>query len=211
MTNKNIIVDAVKGSPFRVIADHLFNSYLLPLFITLVTFVSGWATNVPWFYIWIGVLVSLSCGFVSLVNYTQWNLQRRVEDKLALAKIGLAIDTKTNGFMVQLILNNAASFPIDFRVTKMDYRMDHRVPQIQFSPSTITIPSYGNGWKYSEGIVLTKPAESDFITGELDYVIQYGKAENLKYLISGHKNLYLFFNNNGEATHLTWNDKVNIS
>ena len=171
-----------------------FKTILIPIGMPTMTVLIGWATDLPWFYIWIGFLASLALVFHWLLKMDEWLFRKRVEDKIAFANVRVSPNINGEGLHIGVIVESTADFPINFSVSSFDARFGDRVPKEAYDLAHITtIPSKGVGWYDSPIIKVDHPSGNGVIEGQVKFEMKYGRFNNLKYTISGRKRVMAIY------------------
>lgn len=187
---------------------YIFKMYLIPIILPAVTVIIGCIGNVPWFYIWLGILVSLVLVFLWLVLFDEWLYRVRVKDKVVFKKIRFAKDIREQGIHIGFEISSLALFPIEFEVTSLQVKLDDRVPKEEHKAKKYTIPPKGYGW-FDSGIIKTDKIPSKVVDGYIEFTINYGKkGRSLNHILSLKKQIAVRLSDNNILEQGVWNDAV---
>jgi hypothetical protein len=212
MSNKmnKLLSSAILAGGFKAVAFHITKTFIIPIGTPIMIFVLGYLEEMPWFYIWLGVLASLSFVFTWLLRMDEWLYRQRSKDKIAFSRVKFSRNIKGEGVSIGFEVTNLADFPIDFEVPKLDVRLGNIIPSKDHQQGqVITIPPKCMGWYDSNIIKIDNPPKSGTVEGCIDFSINYGRSAGAqRHSFSAKKQIVVFFNQDGLLEHGVWNDAV---
>lgn len=201
---KSITEGAIKGSVAFIIEK------AFPLLVPICAAATGIVQQLPWFHIIVGTSAVAAFTFHFLVQFNEWRFRTRVQDKLTFQSVLFANDSKGDGRVIGIQFINSATFQISWKVANLVTKLGTTVPEKEHVAKVFTIPPKGQGWFYDNGIKLSNPSTDSIpeghIVGLIEFVVEYGKSQHLKYRMSGRKQVIVRYNKEGFLPQFTWND-----
>jgi hypothetical protein len=175
----------------------------------IVTVAIGYASGIPWFWIWLGALAAFAFISNGLLRFAEWRYSRQVQDKFLFHRVNMGRSIHGDGIVIGVEFYNKATFPIEFEIDQIRTRLGDKVPRQNKSrkPSKYVIPPDGVAWYYDYPIQIDPPSPGT-VEGFLEYEIHYGRPSALSYNLVGKKQVIASFNDNGILTGAVWNDAV---
>jgi hypothetical protein len=212
MSNENNspkISRALAEGSIKAMAYHITITYLIPFGAPAITFLIGYCSGLPWFWIWLGALAAFAFISNGLLRFNEWLYMCRAQDKLMLESVIVGRSISDEGVFIGLRFCSVATFPIEFQVTNIRTQIGDKVPIKPHLPGKkYTVPPKGCGWYNDNVIQVTNPPRPGTVEGHIEYTINYGKPGCLKYAISGKKQIVASFNDDGLLVTAIWNDAI---
>ncbi len=209
MEQKNWIKKSIAEGGLKAVAFHFIDKVLLPWGMPTLTVYFGTVNELPWFYIWLGFLLSLAAVFHWLVKMGEWRYKVSVDNKICVSDLRVLTDELTGGVGVQLQLTSMAEYPIDFRVDEFKLQIGDKVPVEVFKKVFSSIPAFGVGWKNSAAVMINAPAPNTSVNGYLEYSISYGKHGNYTHTLEGRLGILILFGANSKVSNYSWHTDQN--
>jgi hypothetical protein len=191
---KTLAKGAVAG-----ISSYVTTTYIIPLGITVVTIVFARVSGLPWFLVWMSGLAAFAFISTGLLRFSEWRFRQQVRDKLAFESVILGNDIRTGGLCIGFQLRNSATFPIEYKRTKLITRLGDKVPSktTYEGPDTIVVPAAGTNKFADNAITVEKVPAPGTLEGYIEYELLYGRSGRLRYPLVGKKHVIFGFDSRG--------------
>ena len=183
---------------------------IIPVLSSLLTGIIGYFTNVPLFWIWLGVLVAFSYTASGLLRFDEWLYRRRVQDKLVFESVLVGNDISHQGINIGVLVRSTATFPVEFEIKSFRTQLGPAAPEGRYSKQKITVQSNGLGFAY-DNLIRIPSSPQNIMKGSIEFTVSYGKpGSTLQYSISGKKESLLSFNEQGVSVNQAtlWIDTI---
>ena len=130
-------------------AGFAIQQWLVPAIVTAAGLLVGLRTGIPVFYVYVGsVLVFAQC-FTGLSSFTDWKQRTTSRHKLAYKSSRvlshLTPENECDGYILRLMVDNLATFPVEFKVKHLHTQIEGRVPVPPKRFHPIVVPPGGSG------------------------------------------------------------------
>ena len=189
-----------------------FQIWVLPLFSVPVTVVIGWLSDLPWFYIWLGVGFMFAMATTGLLRFDEWRTRTTAKNKLVFSSLRikkvLSGDGSVSAVSIGFQLRNMATFPMQFSVQKMRTKlMNAFPPKEDYENDTINVSANSNGWFDDHLIRLANVATKGKLAEGTIYVyLKYGRPGRLDHTLELNKKVLLKFDDQGDVQAVEWYD-----
>ncbi len=200
--------EAAKGSVHGVVS-YAVATYILPLGAPVVTVAIGYASGLPWFWIWLGALAAFAFISTGLLRFDEWLVRRRVEGKLSLSTPGM-MPFQKQGYAIGVQMYNNAEFPIEVELIELRTQINHKLPSKKRVGNNLLIVNSKNyAWFYDNPIELEAPKPGT-IEGTLEAKLRYGLVgSKRKYALEEKKQITARFDEEGNwAGNALWTDII---
>lgn len=195
----------------KAIAFYVTTTYIIPLGVPIVTVAIGYASGMPWFYIWLGALAAFAFVSTSLLRFSEWRYRQEVKEKLGFNIVRLRKKLNNLGCVESLglgfQLRNNALFPVEFELQFLHTEIDKKFPpKKEYPTKQVIIPAGGIGWFDDHSIELSDPPRDRSVEGRIQFVVRYGRIGNLKHEFEKNLQVFVGFDVKGDAKVANWNE-----
>ena len=205
----------IKNLSFIIVAEELLRAWVVQIAVPAGIGIMGWAQQVPWFYLSIGVVLAFACVSTWAVRMEEWRNINRVEHKLTV--FGMRIHLSTDDARVAAIrfgfnLINRASFPVQYKIEQMDTSLielknntELFPPKQKYTKTEFTVTPNSAGFFFDHDIAVPNNFEGTAI-GRIEGRILYGKRGRIDNVLEIKKKTYFQFVNNTISGGQDWYD-----
>ena len=170
----------------------------------------GYLQGIPWFYICVGATVAFAGITTGLLKFSEWKL-RAAKDKLVFhdLKISkmLSGDGSVSAIKIGFILQNAATFPIQFEIQNLDTELMNSLypPKKAYDKNKVLMSPNKLGWFSDHAIPLKDiQRKNSVIEGSIYTRLKYGRPENLSQELEFKKKVFIKFDDRGNVQTVDW-------
>ena len=210
MSVKNIW-QAIRREGLRGIAIEAIRSWLWPPLAAGIAALIGLRGGIPWFYLFVGVTVAFAAVASGLLRFSEWRLRQAVNNKLNFESVRLGKKLDKDGHIKFLRLgfqlHNSAVFPIEFEIQSLQTEVDGKFPPKKpYAMTGVTIPPGGHGWFDDISIDMPDPPKNKSVEGKIEFTVQYGRPGRLKCILNKKLQVFVGFDEQGDAKVANWNE-----
>ncbi len=207
--NNTWIAKALVAGSLSAFARHFTLIYVLPVGAPVVTALIGYFSGIPWFYIWLGALASVTFVITSLLRADEWLARRRIQDKLVFSSLRVGRNIHGPGMFLGMILANQAQTPLAVKFFDVRTVINGRVPlKRQLEKVDFSVPE--DGFVYLDDHIIdlgSDQPEARTVEGFVEFKVKYGRsADKLNYELVAKKQVVLSFNDDGLFAGCSWHD-----
>lgn len=189
--------------------------YLWPVVVGGLAMIAGYLENMP--VAWLLFAATGATTFTASALLRTSEFRERITPKYKLKFAGLHIAKVVNqkhadkgvGIKIGVVLDNIASFPIEYQIDEMDVRLKDRVPQDAKRHNFGALVEPHSPTRYSEPMILLDEINvNESIQGSLRTKILYGKPGKLKFSIEKQYRLFVSQKENGSLAMEFFSEEV---